>query len=56
VGRRFEMDYIKRLADKLSITFRTTMGASTRTLGSGATSFIDQYNTFSFGAAAYWTL
>lgn len=56
VGRRFEMDYIKRVADKLSITLRTTMGASTRTLGSGATSFIDQYNTFSFGAAAYWTL
>ena len=56
VGRRFEMDYIKRLADKLSVTLRTTMGASTRTLGSGATSFIDQYNTFSFGAAAYWTL
>jgi len=56
VGRRFEMDYIKRLADKLSITLRTTLGASTRTLGSGATSFIDQYNTFSFGAAAYWTL
>lgn len=56
VGRRFEMDYIKRLADKFSVTLRTTLGASTRTLGSGATSFIDQYNTFSFGAAAYWTL
>ncbi len=56
VGRRFEMDYIKRLANKLSVTLRTTMGASTRTLGSGATSFLDQYNTFTFGAAAYWTL
>ena len=56
VGRRFELDYIKRLADKLSVTLTTTLGASTRTLGSGATSFIDQYNTFSFAAAVYWTL
>jgi len=56
VGRRFEVDYIKRLADKFSMTLRSTLGSSTRTLGSGATSFIDQYNTFTFGAAAYWTL
>ena len=50
------VDYIKRLADKFSMTLRSTLGSSTRTLGSGATSFIDQYNTFTFGAAAYWTL
>lgn len=56
VGRRFEADYVKRLADKLSVTLRTTMGASTRTLGSGATSFLDQYNTFTFAGAVYWTL
>jgi len=56
VGRRFEADYIKRLGRKFSATLRTTMGSSTRTLGSGATSFIDQYNTFTFGGALYWTL
>ena len=56
VGRRFEADYIKRLGSHFSMTLRTTMGASTRTLGSGAASFIDQYNTFTFGGALYWTL
>lgn len=56
VGRRFEADYVKRIANKLSVSLRTTMGASTRTLGSGASSFIDQYNTFTFGGALYWTL
>jgi Flp pilus assembly protein TadD len=56
VGRRFEADYIKRLGSNFSMTLRTTMGSSTRTLGSGATSFIDRYNTFTFGGALYWTL
>ncbi len=56
ISRRFEADYIKRVADKLSLTLSTSMGASTRTLGSGATSFIDKYNTFTFSGALYWTL
>ena len=56
VGRRFEADYIRRFNRSFSLTVSTAMGASTRTLGSGATSFIDQYNTFTFGAALYWTL
>ena len=56
VGRRFEADYSKRLVNKFSVALRASLGASTRTLGSGASSFIDQYNTFGFGAAAYWTL
>ena len=56
VSRRFEADYIKRIASHFSVTLRTSMGASTRTLGSGASSFIDQYNTFTFGGALYWTL
>lgn len=56
IGRRFEADYVKRLGTNFSITLRTTLGASTRTLGSGQTSFIDQYNTFTFSGALYWTL
>ena len=56
VGRRFEVDYVKRIASHFSFTLRSTMGASTRTLGSGATSFIDRYNTFTFSGALYWTL
>jgi len=56
MGRRFEADYVKRLGSNFSVTLRTTMGASTRTLGSGSTSFIDQYNTFTFSGALYWTL
>jgi len=56
ISRRFEADYIKRLGSNLSITLSTSMGASTRTLGSGATSFIDKYNTFTFSGALYWTL
>ncbi len=56
IGRRFEADYIKRLGTNFSMTLRTTIGSSTRTLGSGATSFVDRYNTFTFGGALYWTL
>jgi len=56
VGRRFEADYIKRMTNNFSVTLRTTLGSSTRTLGSGSSSFIDRYNTFTFSGALYWTL
>jgi hypothetical protein len=56
VGRRFEADYIKRMTKNFSVTLRTTLGSSTRTLGSGSSSFIDRYNTFTFSGALYWTL
>jgi len=56
VGRRFEADYIRRMGRNFALTIGTTLGASTRTLGSGAGAFVDQYNTFSFSAALNWTL
>jgi len=56
VNRRIEADLIKRLGGNFSLTARTAMSQSTRTLGSGAGSFIDRYNTFTFSAALYWTL
>ena len=56
VGRRFEADYIRRMGRNFALTVGTTLGASTRTLGSGAGSIVDQYNTFSFSASLNWTL
>ncbi|MFT5142711.1 MAG: hypothetical protein ACI84D_001327, partial [Thalassolituus oleivorans] len=56
VSRRIEMDWIKRLADHWSFNMTGSLGQSTRSLGSGATSFIDRYNTFTLSAALYWTL
>jgi tetratricopeptide (TPR) repeat protein len=56
ISRRIEADLIKRLGSNFSLTARTTLSQSTRTLGSGASSFIDRYNTFTFSAALYWTL
>ncbi len=56
ISRRIEADLVKKLSHHFSLTVSTSMGQSTRTLGSGATSFIDRYNTFTFAAALYWTL
>lgn len=56
ISRRFEVDYIKRLGRNFSVTLSSSLGASTRTLGSGSTAFFDKYNTFTFSGALYWTL
>jgi Flp pilus assembly protein TadD/Tfp pilus assembly protein PilF len=56
VSRRIEMDWIKRLASNWTFNMSGSLGQSTRSLGSGATSFIDQYNTFTLSAALSWTL
>ncbi len=56
VSRRVEMDLIKRLGSHWSLNVVGSLGQSTRSLGSGATSFIDRYNTFTLSAALYWTL
>lgn len=56
VSRRIEMDWIKRLAANWSFNMSGSLGQSTRSLGSGATSFIDSYNTFTLSAALSWTL
>ncbi|MBO6574807.1 MAG: tetratricopeptide repeat protein [Rhodothermales bacterium] len=56
VSRRIEMDWIRRLATNWSFNMSGSLGQSTRSLGSGATSFIDRYNTFTVSAALSWTL
>jgi hypothetical protein len=56
VGRRLELDWIKRLRTALTLNVVGTLGQSTRSLGSGATSFIDRYSTATLSAALYWTL
>lgn len=56
ISRRIEMDLIKRLSNHFSLNVVGAVGQSSRSLGSGASSFVDDYNTFSLTATLYWTL
>lgn len=56
VSRRLELDLIKRLSNHFSLNVVGAVGQSSRSMGSGASSFIDDYNSFSMTATLYWTL
>ena len=56
VTRHLEMDWIRRWTRHLSTGINLRVGQSARTLGSASAPLLEQYNTFIFSGALYWTL